>query len=204
MRSLIVSLLFLGSLLIAAVRSQESGHEGSGLNLAARPAQVSPAVSQSESDQQHSHFHRPDGLRSLPIAVDGAKTPERIPDAMAYAHFLAAIAEPLNASPERARRRASMIARIGLTAADSSAIVGALAGVREQVNVIHEARSSTNPPTSNELASQTQEERILIEARERVYRALSSDGVKRLDRFVREHVKTRIVIYGSAPSLEED
>lgn len=119
--------------------------------------------------------------------------------------FLAAIAETEQAAPERIRRRSSMIARVGLTASDSSALVGALVGVRAQLDFIHEARSAINAPTSTALASfQGEEERVLIEARERVYRALSSDGVKRLDRFVREHVKTRIVIYGSAPSLEED
>ena len=204
MRFLIVPLLLLGSSLVAAVRSQESGREDSTVDRNDRVAPVSLAVSQSESDQ-HSHVHHPDALGSLPLAIDGAKVPERIPDALAYAHFLSAVAEHERASADRLRRRSSMIARVGLSTSDATALVVALTSVREQLDLIHAGRSSAERPTSATLASlQAQEESVLADARERAQRALSPIGLERLDRFVREQVKPRIKVYGAAPDVAED
>ena len=201
-RHSIILLLLLGRLFLVAACSHESGHSDSGDHSNhATPVSSSTARSNPNHD---SRAHQHDGRSALPVAVDGAKTPERIPDGLAYAHFLSAIAEHEQASPGRLQRRSSMIARVGLSTTDATALVAALTGVRAQLDMIQAGRSSSARPTSTAQASlQAHEEVVLAHARERAYRALSPAGVVRLDRFVREHVKIRIVIYGAVPGEDD-
>jgi len=137
----------------------------------------------------NSHDH----VAQLPIVVDGRKTPELVPDDVAYGHLIISLAEHSNPTVEEIRGRESRILQIGLSAQDAQALVNALTGVREQLDGIDAIRIRLG--NSPKLRSQW--ESIIKDARDHMRTALSADGSLRLDMFVRKHVKPLITIFGS-------
>ena len=140
-------------------------------------------------------------LSQLTVAVDGAKTPDLIPDALAYDHFLKAISTPIAASPQHVGARNALLARMRLSQTDGRALILALTGVWDELNRIDVARrsapSALDPAghTRNDLA--TRERALLDSAKSNLLSALSPEGAQRVDAFVRTHVKRRIKVYGS-------
>lgn len=53
-------------------------------------------------------------IHQLSVLVDGSKTPELIPDELAYNHYILTITEHANPTPEEVRRRDSRIHPIHL------------------------------------------------------------------------------------------
>lgn len=80
------------------------------------------AVPLSLSAQQDHSQH----VAQLPILVDGKKTPELIPDELAYTHFILTVAEHTSPTPEEVRRRDSRVLPIRLSKQDSDSLVNAL------------------------------------------------------------------------------
>jgi hypothetical protein len=149
--------------------------------------------------------HAPGGtaFSSLPLAIDGAKTPELISDDIAYAHFLSVVAIKSVPSPVEAGRRKTILATVGLADQDSNALITSLTGVREQLADVDNQRKqlprngvATSQSLALSAAIRAQQETIMREARFRVNANLSSDGLQKLHEHVQRRVKPRIKVYG--------
>jgi hypothetical protein len=73
------------------------------------------------STAQTSHVH------TLSIVVDGSKTPDQIPDDLAYRHFILAVAEHQSPTKDAVERREARLSPIGFSKQDHDACVLALA-----------------------------------------------------------------------------
>jgi hypothetical protein len=135
---------------------------------------------------------------TLPLTVDGAETPERIPDELAYRHFILAIALPDSPSPEQRERRDVVLGRIGLSEEDYNAVLEALAGVRNDLDIIDEEITTLRPrsPHARFEGLRVQRESILDYARNRMHERLSAEGSLALQDHIRDFVKRQIRIYG--------
>lgn len=157
---------------------------------------------QTTPDSSHQHGSAA-AVQPLPVAVDGAKTPERIPDEIAYAHFLSVLA--LTSAPSRAElgRRKAILNSTGLDASDAQRIVTALSGVREQLTEVESQRKQITHDNFADVQSlalsaslRSRQQTILRDARYRVIGTLSADGMSILHEHIQRRVKPRIVIYG--------
>lgn len=141
----------------------------------------------------------------LPVVVDGSKTPDLIPDQLAYRHLLMALAELQHPPAEAVGRRIAHLAGVGLSAADRQNLISAMSGVREQLDEIYLATEQAAVDTSltsagkdTAIASLRAQQEVLLDATaDKLKTALTNDGWLRLDAYVKDHVKRRIVIYGS-------
>jgi hypothetical protein len=138
--------------------------------------------------------------------VDGAKNPEKIPMELAYRHFIRALAGPLAAEDETndiIDRRRYHAKRMGLSSVDEAALTAAVKGLGDELEAIDLARrrGSADPLniTVDLHALRVQERDFLDSARQRMRLALSAEAVAQLERYVQEHVRKRITIYGELP-----
>lgn len=147
---------------------------------------------------QQQHSHQSD--HSLPIAATGSDAPESIPDDLAYAHFVLALALPERPTLQETLRRDSLLAQVELATDDRAAFVEALKGVREQLDFLarEASRLSGEPPSSTtRLESlRLRRTRLLSETQGRLASRLSEGGRARLDKYIKQQVKPRIVVYG--------
>jgi len=135
----------------------------------------------------------------LPVAVDGSVTPGQIPDSLAYQHFFAAIAAHPFPSQQESARQSAQLSPLGLSAEDRQTLIAGLASFRTQLDQINTARAgiTPGPNSSAQLTSlRTQETALVASTLQAIRQSLSTDGVSRLDQYVRTHVKARIKIYG--------
>ena len=129
----------------------------------------------------------------LALAVDGATSPQTVPDEMAYALFFRALASP---SARRAERMGHVLTKAGLASADRDAVANALENFSQVMDVVAQQRKA-NPadPTFR-----SQEVEALQTARQAVAQSVSSAGQTLLDAYVQTHVKPRVKIYrGGGP-----
>ncbi len=143
------------------------------------------------------------GFHSIPIAVNGAETPEKIPDDIAYSHFVSVIAISSAATPAEVGRRRAILTTARLGQEDAKAIGNALAGVREQLAALDVERKQLTRETAGSVQSlaaaasiRSRQQTILREARYRVIGTISPDGARLLHEHIERRVKPRIVIYG--------
>jgi hypothetical protein len=155
-------------------------------------------------------LHTPTGHPSqfiTSVAVNGTKTPERIPDYLAYWHFIMAAAVRQNASPEEFARRRALLSRIGFSQRDADSFVAALSNVREELDSLDEATTGLAAESANSWHQldnlRAQRHQVLDNAKSRLRNALTLDGWLILDAYVRDHVKRRIVIYGAPPERQD-
>jgi hypothetical protein len=143
---------------------------------------------------------------NLPVLVNGTEHPEQIPDELAYAHFILALAIPEKPSVEQARMRDAALAPIHLTATDRSAFMSAMAGVHTQLAFIDRelerlAAEAAAADRRNDLrVSRT---RALTEAQQRIQARLSAAGRGQLGEYIRNTVKRNIIVYGDGDSTAE-
>jgi hypothetical protein len=138
----------------------------------------------------------------MPVAIDGAKEPGRIPDAVAYRLFLSVVALPANASSEKIRGRDALVNRIGFSSEDKVAFVESLGDFREEIETKTEQRkrltTGFDPANRSALATlKAQEHEMFANLRSHVERTLSPDGVARLKAHIDDHVKRRVKIFGT-------
>lgn len=69
----------------------------------------------------------------LSVVVDGARTPDLIPDDLAYRHFILSIAERRNPSQAESRRREIRLKEIRLPGPDQDLLIAAVQGLREEL-----------------------------------------------------------------------
>lgn len=136
----------------------------------------------------------------LSVVVDGSRTPDLIPDELAYRHFILSIAERRNPSREESRRRDIRLRDIRLSDPDQYLLIAAVQGLREELETIEEARKEALQDMSvtrdATLASLKAREDKAIAAVRSSLRLLSPDGQARLDEHIKTRVKKRIVILG--------
>jgi hypothetical protein len=122
------------------------------------------------------------------LAVDGAATPDAVPDEMAYALFLRALASP---SPRRAERLHDVLKKAGLATADREAAANALGTFSQAMDIVAQQRRSSVP----DLTIRTLEVQALETARQTIAQSVSSAGQALLDAHVRTRVKPRVKIF---------
>jgi hypothetical protein len=136
----------------------------------------------------------------LAVVVSGATTPDLIPDDLAYAHFISGLAIPEKPSPQDIGLRDALLSPVGLSTQDTAAFIGALRGVRTQLDFLarETQRLSATPEVSHArlIDLKLHRTRALSEAHSRVLRTLSRDGRQRLAAFIKAEVKPRITVYG--------
>ena len=147
---------------------------------------------------------------SLPVAVDGAISPDGIPDWLAYRHFIMAIAQPQTPSAEQTARRDALLSRVGLSRNDNTSFLVAIRNVRDELDLVAQERRriSADPASSSFLSAssrsaletlKSRENQILGDAQTRLENALTPDGSRRLEIHIQEYVKKRIKVYGERP-----
>jgi hypothetical protein len=137
--------------------------------------------------------------RSLYLRIDGTKTPELIPDSLAYEHFLMATALPSGtATKDDLSRHRFLLGRAKLTDEEIARFEVATASVHEDLADAALLLDHASAPHSDAAAQfRERQSEILASARLRVAEALGQDAMDRLDTYVRTHVKSRITIYSS-------
>lgn len=156
---------------------------------------------QSALAQDQHAAHSP--ATGLPVLVNGAETPERIPDHLAYSHFIIAAAEPDSPTGEQLARRIAVLAPVRLSKGDQASFIATLRGVRQELDFnaqeVERLSGDRAPQQDRILDLRLHRTRVLDSARLRLATSLSPDGVARLDAFIQTVVKRRIVIYGDQP-----
>lgn len=138
---------------------------------------------------------------TLPVLVDGAKTPTQIPDSVAYRNYLKAIAaHPVPTLQEEGRQAAQLLA-LGLSPNDQKALIATLAPMRTQLDLIESARASSQkgPNAAAQFADfNNQEDALVASTLQNLRTSLTVEGMYKLDQYVKTHVKAHIRIYGMA------
>jgi len=138
---------------------------------------------------------------TLSVLVDGKNNPELIPDDLAYRHFVMALSAPRIPSLDESRRRESLLQPLNFTSGDHDALIGALAGVKENLDALNKTRDTVTgrdaAASSKLLGLRDQERALLDEASNRMRSTLSPQGLIQFEAYLRDHVKKHIVIYGN-------
>jgi hypothetical protein len=130
----------------------------------------------------------------LPLTVDGSKTPELVPDRLAYYHFIIANAQRAAPTANDIRRREIRLGRLGLQKVDHLALVAALSGVQDALDRAEALGRGSSP---DHAAAKAQKDAVLEATQARLESVLTADGTSRLDAFVQNHVKRGVKIYGA-------
>jgi len=136
-----------------------------------------------------SHPTKQDVPISLPVAANGRMTPEAIPIEVAEHHFVRAIAISRTSSAVEQQRQRRMMASIGLSDADRRAFLAAVDGVGDELQALASKR--------RDLSSLARQDEVAL-VRSTLNRArstLTKDGVARLERYIKDDVRRKIVIY---------
>lgn len=136
------------------------------------------------------------GPGGLPVTVDGAKTPQGIPDALAYSHFFTAIAAHPSPTPQEQGRQNAQLTPLELAAGDLRALTGLLANFRVQLDQIESAIITATLASQVE-GLRAQKSALVSTTLTNLQQTLTPAAVARIDQYVQTRVKTHIVIYGS-------
>jgi hypothetical protein len=136
------------------------------------------------------------GVTSLVVIVDGSKNPELIPDALAWRHFLTALATHEQPTAQEQLRQQAQFAPLALAKSDAQQIAGLLGKLTTQLEAIEEARENSDGANSTLAALKAQEDAVIANTIAAVKAAVSSDGLSRLSGYIGTTVKGNIKIYG--------
>jgi|GEM_PF-2893493 len=143
-------------------------------------------------------------LTELPVAVDGAKNPEKIPEDLAAQHFLLAISVPASPSPVELKRQEAQLASLGLAPAERAVVKQELARFRQQWDELEvqweRAGRQAQPEEQSRAVSAISAARRGLAAStiSRIRGLLSVESGEKLERHIQTRVKSRIIIYGTA------
>lgn len=141
----------------------------------------------------------------LAVIVDGSKTPDRIPDELAYQHFFLAISDPGQSSANAVSRQKAWLSRLELSAADELNLATIVNQLRKELDSIE---LSVNQVAADPNRSAAQKNQVLGAVKQqrqtavaatvsRLRATMSAQGWSITDAHVRNHVKRNIVIYGT-------
>jgi hypothetical protein len=128
------------------------------------------------------------------LLVDGSKNPEKVPDLDAQRHFILQASEHSTPNAQELSRRNAMLHLLGLSPSDQTALVTALAGVREQLDTLNWNDSAPDPAAAS--ARDAKYKQILDSAWQRASTSVSPAGWAKLSAYLQTHVKRGIKIYG--------
>jgi hypothetical protein len=132
---------------------------------------------------------------SLPLLVDGSRNPEAVPVSLAYRHFVKAVAT--DGSPTGIARQNAQLARIGkLSSADRTALLAVLSAAQPELARIETMRRGGSVHVAVAPELNTQEHALVDQVAAQIRSSLSPDAAASVDRYVREHVRRRIMVYG--------
>ncbi len=143
-------------------------------------------------------------LTELPVAVDGAKNPEKIPEDLAVQHFLLAFSAPASPSPVELKRQEAQLASLGLAPAERAVVKQELARFRQQWDELElqwerAGRQAQAEEQSRAVATIAAGRRgLAASAISRIRGLLSAESGEKLERHIQTRVKSRIIIYGTA------
>jgi hypothetical protein len=138
---------------------------------------------------------RINGKQAKPF-VDGSKTPESIPDDLAYKLYITSTLPKQNAREDRLRR--SRIAKIRLPVADEQAFLQITNAAGEVINRNSIERSKWPRGSANAFLAaelKDQDEQAFADALQQLDARLSPLGRVRLDAFIQSRVKPRIKMF---------
>ena len=117
-----------------------------------------------------------------------------------------ALAQPANPTNLQSGRRNALLNALALSPRDRAALVASLSGVREGLDQVTRERRGLTAKTLVSISAQatastlkTREETLLVDAHGRLTTGLSPDGAARLESFIQNRVKRRMVVYGDVP-----
>jgi hypothetical protein len=135
-------------------------------------------------------------VTNLVVIVDGSKNPEQIPDALAWRHFLVALATHEQPTAQEQLRQQAQFVPLALATADAQRIAGLLGKMTTQLEAIEKARENSDGANSTLAALKAQEEAVIASTIAAVRAAVTSDGLSRLSGYIGKTVKGSIKIYG--------
>ena len=159
---------------------------------------VAPAESMQTTVSRLNRPGQPVSVKSLSISVDGRKSPEQIPDRLAYRHFVAAVVVRAGATLSEIHRRDALLSQIGLSSADYERFVTATRFVRDDLdNIENERKLARNKGQAAIVATalRLRRDAILENAVDNMLASLEPVGRTAFYTFIQVHVKPRIVIY---------
>ena len=134
----------------------------------------------------------------LVVQVDGSVNPERIPDDLAWRHFLCAVASHSSPTAAESKLQKAQLIPLGLEASDSQLLTIELGRMQTQIDSIQSSMETTNPGDASSLAALKQQRDALVaQTIVKVNSILSADGLSRLRTYITNTVKRNIVIYGT-------
>lgn len=134
-----------------------------------------------------------------PGTIDGSKTPEQIPDDVAYRLFFRAVSEPSNASPAQRERLRVKLLRAQLSDADLTPLVEALGNYHDGREAwersYQQALSKSGALNASTVNAQFVAERdVLIKnTRDSIAARLSANGFIQLDRLVQMEKRNMVI-----------
>lgn len=134
----------------------------------------------------------------LVLLVDGRLSPERIPDQVAYRHFISVTALSSGASAAETRRRDAILNAVGLSSADCRNYTRALATVGDALRAIEQDMQAAQADVSALDVLKQQKGHVMDSAATRAVSSLSAGGAALLRKHLNDRVKGRIRIYGQA------
>ena len=123
------------------------------------------------------------------VVIDGKRNPELIPDRVAVAMFLSAIAIPANADGRTVASMEAKVKRMRLSGADMSVLRAELAGLhgrlgaqQQVITAAYSAAKTERTPQAEARAVSAREGRYALtsESYARLRRTLSRDGARQL------------------------
>jgi hypothetical protein len=146
---------------------------------------------------QHMDAHR---RSSLAVVIDGSKTPNLVSTDLAFKHLMLALSTADQPSERDLARQIAGFDAIGLDRADRQVLVMELARMRLFLGQIEAERSLADrggDPADTLPRLLKQQNEILTRTVASVLATLSKDGVDRAQRYVADHFRKSIVIYGT-------
>jgi hypothetical protein len=166
-------------------------------------ANDSAAASPTGVGMHHHKLTSSGGVTTLPGGINGALTPQLIPDSTAYRMFFLAIAEPANAKPDRLARQQAMLSRLRLSPSDLAAIFSTLANFHSQAQALGLTAGATSVAAgTNPAVYNAQCDSVVDAAHEALRSSLSVAGFARLEAYVQSE-KRHMIIFPS-PSMESN
>ena len=141
------------------------------------------------------------GASKVALSIDGQVTPERVPDEVAYRHFISVTAVGLGASAADFHRRDAILEQVGLSGADRRAYVAATITVKGALQRIERNMETLHLDIAAVDALKQERGSLLDNAALRALSSLSADGVARMRLHINERVKRHIRIYSQVQQL---
>jgi hypothetical protein len=129
--------------------------------------------------------------------IDGSKTPQLIPDVVAYRLYFVAVSEMPNPTPDQVRRQRAHLGRIGLSDADRDSTARILETFKVQYQALIDDYNNTPEVKSGSTALQSamlaRRNTLVQITRDSLKESLSADGMARFDAHVqREKAHMRV------------